>query len=374
MTTYAIAQQSGVDEADRVRIALSGLLPDTAALKSRSGFLDGGAVVTLTSGMSCQVSPFRAFIQGGTVDTQGGYLIVSDANEVRTFDDGDASNRTDLLVARVYHDTYDASGFTKAQVEIVKGTPGGGTPAVPAGAIKVAEKVITAGMSAGTGGLGTVPVDKRPPRLVANGGLIPVANQADRDALPARKALMVYRLDTDTIEVNTTGDGTGWKPVPTGYKPLPFVAAADIPTPLSGAWGDVTGFTFAAEAGAVYGIDVVAFLLNPSASAPKWKHGWTWSGTGEMSAGQSGLDVSVVSPNYAGTNTGHAFLADNASPLQETTGLAAPAGVGVVARVHATFFSTTANTVQLRHAQFTSDPTYATKFAKGSRMRVERIG
>jgi hypothetical protein len=215
MAEWAISQVSGADTALRDRLARSGLVPATGDLTSRSGVFAGGAV-TLGSGMSVSVAPFRAHVQGAASATQGGYLAVLDTAKSLTFADGGASSRTDLIVGRVYENVLDASGFTKFAVEIFQGTPGAGTPATPSGAVKLAEKVITAGMTAGTGGLGTAPTDKRGPRLVAAGGVIPVTDAADRDTLIAYDGLIVHRLDlklnqqrVDGAWQNLGGD-TGW--------------------------------------------------------------------------------------------------------------------------------------------------------------------
>lgn len=206
MTEFAIALASSADTSNRMRLALSALMPDIGSLKSRSGLLDGGGAVTLTSGMGVNVSALRGYVQGAG-STQGGYYVCSDATKALTFADGGASNRTDLIVGRVYHDAFDSSGFTKFAVEIFQGTPGAGTPATPAGSILLAQKVITAGMSAGTGGLGTVPVDKRPPVLVAKGGILPVVDATDRATLATYKGLTIYRIDTAVVEQH---NGTGW--------------------------------------------------------------------------------------------------------------------------------------------------------------------
>lgn len=147
---------------------------------------------------------------------------------------------------------------------------------------------------------------------------------------------------------------------------------SDVLTPLSAAWGNVTGFSFAAAAGKVYGIDCVMFLENPSSSAVDVRFGWSWTGTGAMTAGMSGLDINVNSPNYNGSNTAHAIVNDTSSPLDEGTGLGTPAGVSTVARLAATYVCTTAGTVQLRFRQDVSDAAFATRVNHGSRMRAER--
>ena len=148
---------------------------------------------------------------------------------------------------------------------------------------------------------------------------------------------------------------------------------SSINTPLSGAFGNVTNYNFVAASSATYAIDCLMFLENPSSSAPDWRSGWSWTGTGTMVSGQSGLDTSVTGPAYNGPNTAHAILSTGSSPSDEGTGIGTPAAVPVVARVAATFTCTATGTVQMRHAQATSDATFATAIRPGSRMRVERI-
>lgn len=206
MAEWVIAQTTGVDTAARWRLATSGLLPASGGLASRSGLLDNGGTVSVTGGMGVSVSAFRAFIQGGAASTQGGYLCVLDAAKPLVFEDGGASARVDIIVARVYDNTVDGSGQTKFAVEIVKGTPGAGTPATPQSAIRLATKIISAGMSAGTGGLGSAPVDSRPPRLVAAGAIVPVADATDRATLSSYNGLTVSRLDTGALEQYVNGE------------------------------------------------------------------------------------------------------------------------------------------------------------------------
>jgi hypothetical protein len=147
----------------------------------------------------------------------------------------------------------------------------------------------------------------------------------------------------------------------------------DLSTPINAAWGNIAGFSFAAEAGKVYAIDCVLFLENPSASTVDVRFGWSWTGTGVMTSGQSGLDTTVDSPAYNGGNTAHAIIADATSPLDESTGIGTPAAIETVARVAATYQCTTAGTVQMRFRQDTTSATIATRVRHGSRMRAERM-
>ena len=71
----------------------------------------------------------RCAVAGTSAADQGTYLGVLDADKTLTFDDGTASPRVDLIVARAYENVLDSSGATKFVFEILKGSPGAGTPA-----------------------------------------------------------------------------------------------------------------------------------------------------------------------------------------------------------------------------------------------------
>lgn len=151
------------------------------------------------------------------------------------------------------------------------------------------------------------------------------------------------------------------------------VTTSNISTPLSGAFGNVTGFTFTTVAGGIYAIDCVMFTNNASSSLPGWRSGWSWTGTGTMSSGLSGIDTSVSAPSYNGPNTAHAITSAGSSPSDEGTGIGSPAAIPVITRVAATFVCTTAGAVQMRHAQATSNASFVSRVEPGSRMRAERI-
>lgn len=105
----------------------SGILPGSYDGQYRlSGFwMEGGAGT-----MTATVHEGRAVVQADS--NQGAYPVTLAEPIALTFADGDASyGRIDVVVLRVYDDLYDDSGFTKAAVEIVRGTPAA-TPVVPA--------------------------------------------------------------------------------------------------------------------------------------------------------------------------------------------------------------------------------------------------
>lgn len=209
MTVYATRLVNGTDSRERMRRAdAMGLFPSGPGM-ARGGFRnDGGAVVTVSAGtMNVQVSPFTAWVDGGASDAQGGYTFVSDATETLTLSPGHASlARTDVVIAEVRDTTHDGSGSTDARLRILEGTPGAGVPALPTNALALRNINVPAGLSAGTGGLaaGNLGTDRRT-YTTGLGGVVPVASQAERDALPLVDGTVVYRADTDTLELLEAG-------------------------------------------------------------------------------------------------------------------------------------------------------------------------
>lgn len=123
-----------------------------------------------------------------------------------------ASARIDLVVARVYDTEAGntipadvAPGGTQTGVgvvEVITGTPGGGAPALPAGATLIRQVT----MPAGTGSVlaaGAYAVEG--PVTVARGGVLPVHNQAEQDAVGPYEFLVVGRRDTGNIEARWNG-------------------------------------------------------------------------------------------------------------------------------------------------------------------------
>ncbi|MFJ3581660.1 hypothetical protein ACIPPS_05365 [Streptomyces sp. NPDC090127] len=177
--------ESGQSRSD-TRLAPIGTMAPTGALSTASGIVPGAKdglyimdalyVYGDTAGMTANVSPGRAVIQGKAA--AGAYpVVLTDYTQV-TFDDGDANNpRIDLVLLRVYDAQSDPIiGRTEAVLEILKGAPEPDpkTPAVPEGAIGLARVTVPAGVSVGTGGLdwGTAVYDLRHP-TVSVGGIIP---------------------------------------------------------------------------------------------------------------------------------------------------------------------------------------------------------
>lgn len=217
MAEYALRLESGTDTAPRMRMGDALELGHSSPLDTRTGLRpDGGGAVAVVGGsMDVQVSPFLGWVSGGTSQAQGGYPFVLDSTKTLTLDAGDPSQaRTDTIAAVVRDDAFDSSGTTAASVEVVKGTPGAGAPALPASALPLRDVIVPAGASAGSGGLSSsdLGADRRT-WLAAAGGILTVSGATERDALPAVAGQAVYRDDTARVEVH---DGTSWQT----YAPL----------------------------------------------------------------------------------------------------------------------------------------------------------
>lgn len=245
MTVYATRLTNGTDSRERMRHTDAlGLFPGGVGV-ARGGLRnDGGGAVTVNAGtMTVAVAPFMAYVDGGVSDAQGGYTFVSDAAETLTVSPGHASlSRTDVVIAEVRDTAHDGSGSTDARVRILEGTAGAGTPALPINAVALRNITVPAGLSAGTGGLasGNLGTDRRT-YTTGLGGVLTVASQSERDALPAINGPMVYRTDTDRLEYRAA---TGWEELD---------AHSDESVPLL---GDVTGSVTAKVRGRSVVVDI----------------------------------------------------------------------------------------------------------------------
>ncbi|MCX3061872.1 hypothetical protein [Streptomyces beihaiensis] len=202
------------------RLTSLGALTPTSPVATRSGVLPGSAngqwiisgfTVTGSSAMTATVYPGRAVIQG--TDSQGAYPVALTSNVDLTFADGDAQyGRIDLIVARVYDDSYDASGKTEATVEIVQGTPAAtpAVPATPALSLPLYQVSVPAGTSAGGGGIAwSTALTGVRTATVAVGGILPVISDSRAGAYPGQ-----YRDNNGQLE---RWDGSAWA----AYPPVP---------------------------------------------------------------------------------------------------------------------------------------------------------
>lgn len=209
MTYRVLALASGVTGLEDHRLALNTLaFPNGGGLKVYGGVVPGGFGLTNPSAMTARVASGFALIPGTGTATQGAYLFVSDANVDLVFDNGEAGvARTDRIIARVYDNTYDSTGFTKGEINYLKGQSSGAATTLPANSILLYEQVVAAGASSGGTPInfGTV-TDKRQ-QLSAVGGIQSVASATERDALnPSYNGKMIYRRDRGWLERQDTSN------------------------------------------------------------------------------------------------------------------------------------------------------------------------
>lgn len=222
---------TGVIDVEEARVGLGALvMPSVSALKAKSGFRPAGGaspgLVTATGTPDgfVHVAPFQLLLQGGRATVPGVYAACADAivdiNILST--PADPTNPRDDLIVAQQSDTFYGDANSDFQVRHVVGTPSG-TPADPAVSgsgdyitlarvrVDAAATTITSGKitdlrtgghaNSLTGGLYSV----------ALGGTLPVASQAQRDALTSLFAGMrVYRSD---LKIDEVYDGATWKPV-----------------------------------------------------------------------------------------------------------------------------------------------------------------
>ncbi|MFF8969765.1 hypothetical protein [Streptomyces sp. NPDC014995] len=162
----------------------SGILPGSYDGQYRlSGFWMEGHAGT----MSTTVHEGRAVIQadGG----QGAYPVTLAEPFPLAFAAGQAQDRYDMVVLRIYDDLYDESGLTKAAIEIIQGTPDANPvqPALPDIALPIYRVRVRAGVSAGNGGINwnNDALDLRTP-TVAVGGILPVVGDTGNGAYPGQ--------------------------------------------------------------------------------------------------------------------------------------------------------------------------------------------
>lgn len=223
MTTYATRLQNGVDTAVRMRMADSITLhsPGGGKVGGRLGLRnDSGGIVNAVGGtMNVTVSPFVGWVDGGTSDAQGGYPVINDATATLALAPGDATQARVDVIAVVINDTaFDGSGQTNCNLVVIQGTPGAGTPALPVTCMPLRAINVPAGLSAGTGGLssGNLGTDYR---VYLPNGILRVASASERDSSSvAARGNVVYRVDSDEIEVWNGSTWRVYRPWRAGYK------------------------------------------------------------------------------------------------------------------------------------------------------------
>ncbi|MCT2282691.1 hypothetical protein M3G91_34340, partial [Micromonospora chalcea] len=163
------------------------------AMGARGGVRPGGTQLQVSlAGSTITVRAGVACVDPGLTTPQGPYWVALPADETPgPLAAADATNpRKDIVILRVYDNDEDSSGLRLARSEYLAGVAGSSPaePAVPAGAIRLATIDVPASP-------GAPAVTDRRPFVVGSGGILPVRDQAERDALPAYGGLHVWRMD-----------------------------------------------------------------------------------------------------------------------------------------------------------------------------------
>lgn len=180
----------------------------------RSGFRSDtpSNVLTATS-TTWTLGACAAKIDPGFATHQGGYDWATDANVTGSVTAADADNpRKDIVYIQVNDTLVDGSGLRTAPVLYLAGTPGV-TPTAPT----VPPRSFLVGtISVPVAGGGSPTAVLNPVRYVSAGGILPTADNTERDTLSQSKALAVF---TDRLQIS---DGAAWARTGT----LPYSDAA----------------------------------------------------------------------------------------------------------------------------------------------------
>lgn len=228
---YAIRLNSVEYDAGDDRAALTALVMGAGAATARAGRRPGPGLTVTVGG-----TPEAATLSPGVcvvTDPVGGMYLVAFPNNVTknlATRPGTGTSRNDLAVARIYDADVHSADTTLREVdfELVTGTASASpsTPTLPDGALLLDTLTVPA--------TGTISVSQNGPRTVAAGGILPVASQAERDALTAYDGLVVYREDTDTFEARINGNWQGLNdPADTGWQSLTVVSPYSATSPIS---------------------------------------------------------------------------------------------------------------------------------------------
>jgi hypothetical protein len=198
-------------------------------LGGRAGVRPGGTQlkVTLVS-TTITVDTGVMVVSPGLTTPQGPYWCALPAQETFTLTAADATNpRKDIVVARVYDDDEDSSGLRTFRSEYLVGTPAASPaePALPTGAVKLA--LIDVPKS----GSGSPVVTDTRPFMASPGGVMSIADAAERALLTPYDSLAIYRRDRDWVEIY---DGAAWRVQGVGVVSSTSDRDAAITSPYAG--------------------------------------------------------------------------------------------------------------------------------------------
>lgn len=201
-------------DAEDSRLAIAALLaPGSSAVRARQGLrpaTGNPGVVTAsgTPGVNVHVAKFQAVITA--TRGLGEYVATLDADKTIDILTGNPAHatqvRNDLIIAK-QADTYYGDGSTAFTVQRVLGVAGAGDPSLAAhpDCVLLARVRVAALTSTITSAMID---DLRPSWAAALGGLLPVKDQTERDALSPYDGFPIWRRDRKWREVH---DGTAWR-------------------------------------------------------------------------------------------------------------------------------------------------------------------
>lgn len=203
-------------------------------LGARQGIRPGGDQLQVSLvGSTITIQTGLALVDPALTTTQGPYWLALPVAETQTLTVANASNpRKDIVILRVYDHDEDASGLRLARTEYLVGTAAASPaePSVPAGSFRLAT------IDVPKLGTGSPVVTNNMPYTAAPGGLLPVRNAAERNALSAsaHDGQAAWRQDRHWLEIQQATPGTGLWRVVTPPMVSSSADLAQIPNPFPG--------------------------------------------------------------------------------------------------------------------------------------------
>lgn len=215
MTIHAIALTGLENTAKSFRNELSALMFGATATRptgARSGVRYGTPTNTVSlSGFDGTIKPHAGIMDIQTSATAGPYIYAVTADENFTVNAAHSTlARVDIVTVRINDDVEDSSGLESATVHYKAGTAAG-SPVAPT-PDTTREMIIATIAVPGSGG-GDPAVSWVAPYAVAGGGIIPVRNNTERDALHSAypgttdAPLVVWVKSTAKFQYNSS---SGW--------------------------------------------------------------------------------------------------------------------------------------------------------------------
>ena len=191
--------------ARQLRRAVGGLLAPGGPhrLGARQGVRPGTPVVEL-SGSTVIVHPHQGVIDPALTSSQGAYPYEEEGDSFSLSPADGSSDRTDIVVERIYDHDEDASGQRKVEPDYIVGTPGGGTPSTPSGAMLLASILVP------SGGSPSPTLTYEAPSTTALGGIIPVRDSGELPTAGLYDGMAAWLQDTHQLSVY---NGDTWIPV-----------------------------------------------------------------------------------------------------------------------------------------------------------------